>query len=240
MRHFLLIFCALASACFFSSYADEYQLTLNENLVGNGSCTLDESTGTYTYRVTAAPLNAYTHPFIADVPEGVDSLAFEYSCVATPTPNVLQVWFGQLTDGGFVFADGTGTPTQKIYTAPLNPTQADEFVTYKVNVAAERAAYPFFVKTNNICFLSFYYPAGTVLKVRNLRLFDVSSTGVESAVAKAKFTALGSIGTITVNAPAKVYNLAGCEVGATASTISVPAGIYIVKSGAATTKVLVK
>ena len=150
MRQFLLIICALASVGIFGTQAKEYQLTLNENLVGNGSCTLDVETGTYIYRVTAPPLNAYTHPFVEDIPTDADTLAFEYSCVSTPTPNVLQVWFGKFTSAGFVFADGGGNPTQKIYTSPLNPTSSDEFVTYKVNVAAERAAYPYFGEKNNL------------------------------------------------------------------------------------------
>ena len=240
MRQFLLIICALASAGFFGTQAKDYQLTLNENLVGNGSCTLDEETGTYIYRVTAPPLNAYTHPFVDDVPSDADSLAFEYSCTATPAPNVLQVWFGKFTSAGFVFADDSGTPTQKIYTNPLNPTNSDEFVTYKVKVAAERAAYPYFGEKSNLCFLSFYYPAGTVIKVRNLRLYDKPETGVKTVGADSKFTAVGGSGTITVNAPASIYNLAGSMVGTTSATISVPAGLYLVKSGTSTLKVLVK
>ena len=240
MRQFLLIICALASVGIFGSQAKEYQLTLNENLVGNGSCTLDVETGTYIYRVTAPPLNAYTHPFVEDVPTDADSLAFEYSCVSTPTPNVLQVWFGKFTSAGFVFADGGGNPTQKIYTSPLNPTSSDEFVTYKVNVAAERAAYPYFGEKNNLCFLSFYYPAGTLIKVRNLRLYDKPDTGVKTVGAGSKFTAVGSNGAITVSAPASIYNLAGSLVGTTYANISVPAGLYLVKSGTSTLKVLVK
>ena len=240
MRQFLLIICALASVGIFGTQAKEYQLTLNENLVGNGSCTLDVETGTYIYRVTAPPLNAYTHPFVEDVPTDADSLAFEYSCVSTPTPNVLQVWFGKFTSAGFVFADGGGNPTQKIYTSPLNPTSSDEFVTYKVNVAAERAAYPYFGEKNNLCFLSFYYPAGTLIKVRNLRLYDKPDTGVKTVGAGSKFTAVGSNGAITVSAPASIYNLAGSLVGTTYANISVPAGLYLVKSGTSTLKVLVK
>ena len=230
----------MASAGFFGTQAKDYQLTLNENLVGNGSCTLDEETGTYIYRVTAPPLNAYTHPFVDDVPSDADSLAFEYSCTATPAPNVLQVWFGKFTSAGFVFADDSGTPTQKIYTNPLNPTNSDEFVTYKVNVAAERAAYPYFGEKSNLCFLSFYYPAGTVIKVRNLRLYDKPETGVKTVGADSKFTAVCGSGTITVNGPASIYNLAGSMVGTTSATISVPAGLYLVKSGTSTLKVLVK
>ena len=240
MRQFLLIICALASVGIFGTQAKEYQLTLNENLVGNGSCTLDVETGTYIYRVTAPPLNAYTHPFVEDVPTDADSLAFEYSCVSTPTPNVLQVWFGKFTSAGFVFADGGGNPTQKIYTSPLNPTSSDEFVTYKVNVAAERADYPYFGEKNNLCFLSFYYPAGTLIKVRNLRLYDKPDTGVKTVGAGSKFTAVGSNGAITVSAPASIYNLAGSLVGTTYANISVPAGLYLVKSGTSTLKVLVK
>ena len=175
-----------------------------------------------------------------DVPADADSLAFEYSCTATPAPNVLQVWFGKFTSAGFVFADDSGTPTQKIYTNPLNPTNSDEFVTYKVNVAAERAAYPYFGEKSNLCFLSFYYPAGTVIKVRNLRLYDKPETGVKTVGADSKFTAVGGSGTITVNAPASIYNLAGSMVGTTSATISVPAGLYLVKSGTSTLKVLVK
>ena len=240
MRQFLLIICALASAGFFGTQAKDYQLTLNENLVGNGSCTLDEETGTYIYRVTAPPLNAYTHPFVDDVPADADSLAFEYSCTATPAPNVLQVWFGKFTSAGFVFADDSGTPTQKIYTNPLNPTNSDEFVTYKVNVAAERAAYPYFGEKSNLCFLSFYYPAGSVIRIRNLRLYDKPETGVKTAGADSKVPAVGGSGTIAVDAPASIYNLAGSMVGTTSATISVPAGLYLVKSGTSTLKVLVK
>ena len=113
-------------------------------------------------------------------------------------------------------------------------------MTYKVNVAAERAAYPYFGEKSNLCFLSFYYPAGTVIKVRNLRLYDKPETGVKTVNADSKFTAVGGSGTITVSAPATIYNLAGSLIGTTAATISVPAGLYLVKSGTNTLKVLVK